>query len=187
MLNCAEQVQMQKYKPHAYKTPKTACVHTIILKIQLICKDGGKKGKKNIYVPIKCKNRIPVHISNPDHTNYSYELCLLKQKTINLTVVVKRKSTKSSLSLSVSVPRENPYRLLGVLLLRLRLCLGFVHPLQDVALHQCLPLSSVCCFPDPGGSLLLCHVVLPSSAWVVLLISSLSLAAILCSVWSLLT
>ena len=34
--------------------------------------------------------------------------------------------------------------------------LGFVHPLQDVALHQCLPLSSVCCFPNPGGSLLLC-------------------------------
>ena len=25
--------------------------------------------------------------------------------------------------------------------------LGFVHPLQDVALHQCLPLSSVCRFP----------------------------------------
>ena len=24
---------------------------------------------------------------------------------------------------------------------------GFVHPLQDVALHQCLPLPSVCCFP----------------------------------------
>ena len=32
--------------------------------------------------------------------------------------------------------------------------LGFVHPLQDVSLHQCLPLSSVCCFPVPGGSLL---------------------------------
>ena len=30
--------------------------------------------------------------------------------------------------------------------------LGFVHPLQDVALHQCLPSSSVCCFPNPGGS-----------------------------------
>ena len=43
--------------------------------------------------------------------------------------------------------------------------LGLVHPLQDVALHQCLPLSSVCCFPDPGGSLLPCYVVLPSSAW----------------------
>ena len=43
--------------------------------------------------------------------------------------------------------------------------LGFVHPLQDVALHQCLPLSSIYCFPNPGGSLLLCHVVLPSSAW----------------------
>ena len=25
--------------------------------------------------------------------------------------------------------------------------LGFGHPLQDVALHQCLPLSSLCCFP----------------------------------------
>ena len=27
--------------------------------------------------------------------------------------------------------------------------LGFIHPLQNVALHQCLPLSSVCCFPVP--------------------------------------
>ena len=36
--------------------------------------------------------------------------------------------------------------------------LGFVHPLQDVALHQCLPSSSVCCLPNPGGSLLLCYV-----------------------------
>ena len=43
--------------------------------------------------------------------------------------------------------------------------LDFVHPLQDVALHQCLPLSSACCFPVPGGALLLCYVVLPSSAW----------------------
>ena len=43
--------------------------------------------------------------------------------------------------------------------------LGFVHPLQDVAIHQCLPLSSVSCFPDPGGSHLPCYVVLPSSAW----------------------
>ena len=41
--------------------------------------------------------------------------------------------------------------------------LGFVHPLQDVAFHQCLPLSSVCCFPVPGGSLFLamssCHLL----------------------------
>ena len=43
--------------------------------------------------------------------------------------------------------------------------LGFVHPLQDVALHQCLPSSSVCCLPNPGGSLVLCYVILPSSAW----------------------
>ena len=32
MLNCAEQVQIQKYKTHAYKTPKTAGVQTIMLK-----------------------------------------------------------------------------------------------------------------------------------------------------------
>ena len=50
------------------------------------------------------------------------------------------------------------------LMSHLRLRLGFVHPLQDVALQQCLPLSSVCCFPNPGGCLLLCYVVLPSSA-----------------------
>ena len=41
--------------------------------------------------------------------------------------------------------------------------LGLVHPVQDVALHQCLPSLSVCCFPNPGGSLLLCYVILPSS------------------------
>ena len=49
--------------------------------------------------------------------------------------------------------------------LHLHLHLGFVHPLQGVALHQCLPSSSVCCFPNPGGSLLLCYVILPSCAW----------------------
>ena len=32
MLNCAEQVQIQKYKTHAYKTLKTAGVQIIILK-----------------------------------------------------------------------------------------------------------------------------------------------------------
>ena len=32
MLNCAEQAQIQKYKTHAYKTPKTACVQSIMLK-----------------------------------------------------------------------------------------------------------------------------------------------------------
>ena len=43
--------------------------------------------------------------------------------------------------------------------------LGFVQPMQDVALHQCIPLSYVCCFHFPGGSLLPCYVVLPFSAW----------------------
>ena len=32
MLNCSEQVQIQKYKTHACKTPKTACVQTIMVK-----------------------------------------------------------------------------------------------------------------------------------------------------------
>ena len=32
MLNCAEQVQIQKYKAHVYKTLKTASVQTIMLK-----------------------------------------------------------------------------------------------------------------------------------------------------------
>ena len=32
MLNCAEQVQIQKYKTYACRTPKTACVQTIMLK-----------------------------------------------------------------------------------------------------------------------------------------------------------
>ena len=32
MLSCAEQVQIQKYKTHAYKTPRTACVQTIMLR-----------------------------------------------------------------------------------------------------------------------------------------------------------
>ena len=44
--------------------------------------------------------------------------------------------------------------------------LGFVHPLQDVALHKCLPLYSVCCFPVPSGSHLpcmsSCHLLLNS-------------------------
>ena len=45
----------------------------------------------------------------------------------------------------------SPPSMLSIVLCLLLSCftfhLGFVHPLQDVALHQCLPLSSVCCFP----------------------------------------
>ena len=54
--------------------------------------------------------------------------------------------------------------------------LGFVISLQDVALHQCLPLSSVCYFPNSGGPSV---SVMSSSIFclVVLLISSLSLVA----------
>ena len=32
MLNCTEQMQIQKYKTHAYKTHKTAYVQTVMLK-----------------------------------------------------------------------------------------------------------------------------------------------------------
>ena len=60
---------------------------------------------------------------------------------------------------------SSSWLLLWLLNLHLHLHLGFVHPLQDVALHQCLPSSSVCCFPNPGGSLPLsvmssCHLLL---------------------------
>ena len=61
MLSCAEWVQIQKYKTHAYKTPKIAGVHTIMLK------HPGKQFKKNL--PIKPKYRINVYINNPNHTN----------------------------------------------------------------------------------------------------------------------
>ena len=40
--------------------------------------------------------------------------------------------------------------------------LGFAHLLQDVAFHQCLPLSSVYCFPVPGGfsfAMSSCHLL----------------------------
>ena len=59
-LSCAEQVQIQKYKTHAYKTPKTAGVQTIMLK------HPTRRLKK---VPIKPKYRINVPINNPNHTN----------------------------------------------------------------------------------------------------------------------
>ena len=70
-----------------------------------------------------------------------------------------------SSTISSPCPMTTDYTCCIKRLLRLRL--GFVHPLQDVVLilHQCLPLSSVRCFPNPYGSLLLCSVVLPSSAW----------------------
>ena len=32
MLSCAEQMKISKYKTHAYKTPKAACVQAIMFK-----------------------------------------------------------------------------------------------------------------------------------------------------------
>ena len=60
MLNCAEQVHIQKYKTHAYKTLKTAGVQIIMLK-------HPTKHKKGI--PIKPKYCINVLKNNPNHTN----------------------------------------------------------------------------------------------------------------------
>ena len=78
-------------------------------------------------------------------------------------------------------PPSMPSIVLCLLLSCFTFHLGFVHPLQDVALHQCLPLSSVCCFPVPGcaGStgMFIFYLVIP-------LISSLYLVATLCSIWS---
>ena len=54
---------------------------------------------------------------------------------------------------------------------------GFVHPLQDVVLHQCLLLLSCSKWFPPS---LLCHLAI--FCLVVPLISSLSLAATLCSI-----
>ena len=59
MLSRAEQVQIQKYKAHAYKTLKTAGVKIIMLK-------HPTKHKK---VPIKPKHRINVQKNNPNHKN----------------------------------------------------------------------------------------------------------------------
>ena len=61
MLKCAEQVQIQKYKTHAYKTLKTAGVQTIMLKHPT--KQLTKK------LPTKLKYRSNLHINNPNHTN----------------------------------------------------------------------------------------------------------------------
>ena len=58
-----------------------------------------------------------------------------------------------------------------------------IHPVQDAALHQCPPLSSIQCCPAPGSSPLLCHVILSPSAC----LSSASVPSCglpLCNAWS---
>ena len=69
ILNCAEQVQIQKYKTHAYMTPKTACVQTIKPKhatkqfrwVSKTKKQTNKQTNKKT-VPIKPKYCINVSI-----------------------------------------------------------------------------------------------------------------------------
>ena len=56
--------------------------------------------------------------------------------------------------------------------------LGFVRPLQDVALHQCLPLSSVYCFPVPVGNTLI-YAMMLVRCWTGLLLSWLSVCLVL--------
>ena len=60
MLNCAEQVQIQKYETHAYKTLKTEAVRVIVLK-------HPTKHKKKAH-----KTHIPyqrTHKNDPNLTN----------------------------------------------------------------------------------------------------------------------
>ena len=60
-------------------------------------------------------------------------------------------------------PPSVPSIVLCLLLSCFTFHLGFVHPLQDVALHQCLPLSSVACLFQAVPSFLAvssCHLLL---------------------------
>ena len=61
MLNCAEQAQIQKYKTHTYKTPKTAYVQTIMLQHQL----SSKYGYKQIVYPYNANIDSMYTISTP--------------------------------------------------------------------------------------------------------------------------
>ena len=54
ILICAEQVQIQKYKTHAYKTSKIACVQTVMLKHPTKqYRWAYKKEKKNVTIKSK--------------------------------------------------------------------------------------------------------------------------------------
>ena len=59
MLNCAEQVQIQKFKTRACKTPKTVGVQTIMLKHPT--KQQKKKKKKTTQKTKKQKNKKKPH------------------------------------------------------------------------------------------------------------------------------
>ena len=60
VLNCAEQVQVQKYKTHAYKT-------LTIVGVQIIMLKHPTKHKKRMPIkPIYCIN---IRKNNPSHTN----------------------------------------------------------------------------------------------------------------------
>ena len=73
----------------------------------------------------------------------------------------------------------------GTLGLRFTFHIGFVHPLQDVALHQCLPLSSVAFLSQVVPSflaMLSCHLLLGRPLD---LFPPLDLLVVtLCSIWS---
>ena len=58
MLNCAEQVQIQKYKTHAYKTLKTVGVQIIMLKHPT----KHKKHTQETHIPYQ-------RTQKPQHTN----------------------------------------------------------------------------------------------------------------------
>ena len=54
MLNCPEQVQIQKYKTHAYKTLKTAGVQIVItMKHILISRISNQNGVSLLYIMLE--------------------------------------------------------------------------------------------------------------------------------------
>ena len=76
MPNCAEQEQIQNYKTHAYKTPKTACVRQSCSNIRLSSKDGLKK---KIYVSIKLEKIVSMYTYTTLTMQTSSKLYLLKK------------------------------------------------------------------------------------------------------------
>ena len=75
MLSCDEQVQIQKYKTHAYKTPKTACVQTVMLK-------HPTQQKRLVFKRFTCPYNIQIdsmYTQVIPIMQTSHELCLIKK------------------------------------------------------------------------------------------------------------
>ena len=70
MLNCAEQVQRQNYKTHAYRTLKTAAAQTIMLKHKVAyCSDRYTENRdKQSSFDAGSLSTLPVRVTPADET-----------------------------------------------------------------------------------------------------------------------